>query len=158
MRAEALRRIELAKEKRLDFLDLSGLGLEEIPNELASLPWLKTLSLCENAIRDIRVLGRLRSLHKLALSYNRISDITPLQGLEKLKFLFLSHNEIMDVSVLGELPALKKLVLSGNRIASVEPLHGLCALVYLDLSNNSLDTVEAKDCRAMLPSLLVYKV
>jgi len=81
MTNEVREKIALCKEKRLPYLDLSHLGLTEIPPELGTLVWLERLSLSHNHITDISQLSSLTKIHKLSLSSNQISDLTPLKHL-----------------------------------------------------------------------------
>ena len=73
----ALEKIALCKEERQLYLDLSHLGLTEIPQEVGTLVWLERLSLSHNKIEDISALEPLKKIHKLSLSNNQISDLSP---------------------------------------------------------------------------------
>jgi len=155
---EALKRIEVARREKLTYLDLSGMGLKEVPSEILDITWLKTLSLADNELSDISGLSALQQIHKLALSHNKIVDITPLSRLKKLKFLFLEGNAIKDVSALKTTTTLKKLVLTNNTIFSIDNLDGLTALVYLDVALNPLNMSELMAYKQRMPSLLVYNI
>ena len=104
------------------------------------------------------------NLQYLDLSYNQISDITPLAGLTQVTTLDLSHNLISDVTLLAGSPPLSGkpvlseqsddvmspagqtpfaqltwLDLSFNLISDITPLAGLVQLTWVDVSNNNLD-------------------
>ena len=77
--AEALRRIEHCRETREAELDLSGIGLEKIPEELAGLAWLKRLRISDCPITMLPgSIGNLASLEDLYIN---------------LLLYFLSRNE-----------------------------------------------------------------
>lgn len=68
----------IASWKRREPLDLSGLGLTEIPASLRSIPGLEILSLPNNKITELPSwLGELRTLRGIDLSGNRIRTLRP---------------------------------------------------------------------------------
>ncbi len=86
------------------YLDLRGLGLREIPEEVAQMDFLENIALSRNEIEDISILAHLPHLRKVALSHNRIENLEPLRGFYNLKYLFIGHNRISDLSPLENLP------------------------------------------------------
>lgn len=98
------------------------------------LTGLEELDLSGNHLRDLDGLESLSKLRTLNLSRNQLRDLSPLKGLSALEELTLSQNSIVDLTPLTELLALQKLNLSGNRIVDLSPLAGLIALEELDLS------------------------
>jgi hypothetical protein len=73
----------------------------------------------------IRVLTGLEycvNLERLYLTGNRVSDVSPLQGLTKLTDLDLSSNVITDITLLEGLINLTDLRLSNNQIGDISPL------------------------------------
>ncbi len=157
MSQEALRRIHATKEDNLNYLDLSGLGLEAIPDEITSLTWIGALSLSRNRIKDISLLAKLPNLHKLALSDNCIDDITVLNDLPKLRFIFLGNNQIEELSVIKSQKRLKKLVVNDNNLRSLPDLSHFVLMVYLDISNNPLVPPDTTTIKEMLPNIKIYK-
>jgi len=93
---EARQRIRAEKEQKTGKLNLSGLGLTELPAEIGELGHLKELHigalrapesggiLAGNAIADISPLGRLCGLQSLDCSFTQVADFAPLLHLEKL--------------------------------------------------------------------------
>jgi len=59
------------------------------------------------------------------LSYNLISDITPLSMLSSVEYLDLSNNQISSLQPLMMLTTLKSLRLSGNPL-SMQDINMLC--------------------------------
>ncbi|NXJ05367.1 MFHA1 protein, partial [Odontophorus gujanensis] len=134
----------------LEALNLSGRGLEELPEEVgAALSGLRVLSLRRNRLcrlpaAALRHLGRLAELD---LSHNRLrglGDGRALAGLQGLRKLSLSHNELGAESPglpprLAELARLEELDLSFNRLRCLpEGLGCLRHLRALDIDHNLL--------------------
>ncbi len=157
MLEEALKRINTTIEEKLEYLDLSGLGLEEIPKEVVTLTWIGALSLSRNKISDISLLAQMPNLHKLALTENRIQDVSVLGSLPKLRFIFLGNNLVEDISALQSQKRLKKLVLNDNRLGSLPDLSHFTLMAYLDISNNPLVPPHVKEIKQMLPVIRIYK-
>ena len=139
MNNNVLEKIEICKNKKLLYLDLSKMGLNEIPKELKDLPWLERLSISNNNIEDISILQYLPNLHKLAFSNNRIEDLSPLLTNKRLKFLFMKNNLVKDISPLCKLKTLKKIEANNNKISNIGSIEELKEnLVFLDFENNNL--------------------
>ncbi|NWT02559.1 MFHA1 protein, partial [Mionectes macconnelli] len=134
----------------LEALNLSGRGLEELPEEVgAALSGLRVLSLRRNRLgrlpaAALRHLGRLAELD---LSHNRLrglGDGGALAGLRGLRKLSLSHNELGAEGPglpprLAELGCLEELDLSFNRLRRLpEGLGRLRHLRTLDVDHNLL--------------------
>ncbi|NXT32340.1 MFHA1 protein, partial [Pelecanoides urinatrix] len=139
----------------LEVLNLSGRGLEELPEEVgAALSGLRVLSLRRNRLgrlpaAALRHLGRLAELD---LSHNRLrglGDGGALAGLRGLRKLSLSHNELGAESPglpprLVELGRLEELDLSFNRLRRLpEGLGRLRHLRALDVDHNLLPSFPA---------------
>jgi internalin A len=110
--AEARRRIAEAAEKGLDQLDLSGLDLLVIPEELSALTNLKQLDL--GAAKDKPAVG--------VPAHNRISalDARLCTALTQLQTLILASNELTGLPPeIGSLQALEVLDVSSNKLASL---------------------------------------
>uniref|UniRef100_A0A8C8E823 Malignant fibrous histiocytoma amplified sequence 1 n=1 Tax=Otus sunia TaxID=257818 RepID=A0A8C8E823_9STRI len=139
----------------LEALNLSGRGLEELPEEVgAALSGLRVLSLRRNRLgrlpaAALRHLGRLAELD---LSHNRLrglGDGGALAGLRGLRKLSLSHNELGAEGPglsprLAELGRLEELDLSFNRLRRLpEGLGRLRHLRALDVDHNQLPSFPA---------------
>jgi len=101
---EALRRIEEAKRTEAWGLDLRGLGLEEVPEEVFELIHLRALGLGadkwnkdeRNNIRNLSArIGELQNLEILDLPENQLTSIPSEIGqLKNLKELRLMENQL----------------------------------------------------------------
>lgn len=154
---EALRRIEVTKKEKLGYLDLRGLELINIPQEILEVPWIGALSLSNNKISDLNILSQMSQLHKLALTNNCIEDISILKLMPKLRFIFLGNNLIKDISEITTQERLKKLVLNSNKISFLPDLSHLSLLAYLDIDDNPLTPPGVEEIKSMLPSIKIYK-
>lgn len=73
---EALRRIDEAKEQRLRFLDLRGLGLSTIPKEIGELYFLSDIDLSYNSLWTLPdEIYALDNVQYLNLSSNNLSEL-----------------------------------------------------------------------------------
>ena len=138
------------------FTGLSELTLHSLGDgDLSILPTLTglkklTLSGCELTSEQLTAVGSCRNLEELRLSGCGLSNITPLEGLEKLRVLDLSDNSINNLSPISNLTALETLLLSSNAVTSVNALNKLANLRVLDLSHNVIKSLtHLAQCTAM---------
>ena len=139
--AEAQWRVAACRETRSESLDLSGLRLTRVPDEVMKLDWLRELNLNENWIggEGAQALSGLVNLITLNLSSNGIvaESVRVLSDLVNLTTLNLSGNWIgaEGARVLSNLDNLTTLDLSGNGIGDegAQALSGLVNLTSLDL-------------------------
>jgi Leucine-rich repeat (LRR) protein len=80
--AIAIEKINAEKYAKTGTLDLSRLGLSEIPQQIKELTGLKILNLKYNEITDISPIAKLTNLKNLYLSSNKIADRSPLNNLK----------------------------------------------------------------------------
>lgn len=104
----------LGKTTDVDSLDLSGLNLTKITNQLDKLSSLSKLDLSGNHLSEINSL-RNKYIRSLNLSHNRLTTGKLLSIPEHVKHLDLSYNEITDLPLeFKRLVGLKSLLLHGN--------------------------------------------
>lgn len=104
---------------------------------------LTYLNMSFNRMSDLTPLGLegLTNLTHLILSHNSIVDISSLSNLIYLTDLQLGSNYIADISVIGYLTNLTVLSLRGNHITDITPLGGLNELLFLYLENNQITDI-----------------
>jgi internalin A len=115
-------KIKASIEKNKDYLDLSNLGLEEIPIELKSALNLKRINLSYNNIEELPYwFSDLIHLENLDFRYNKLTKLIPdLRKLVNLTSINLRNNLFEDIPI--ELRELGKLIFvsfSSNQISIV---------------------------------------
>ncbi|MFW9895481.1 MAG: leucine-rich repeat domain-containing protein [Candidatus Thorarchaeota archaeon] len=88
------------KHKRVHFLNLSGLGLEFIPESICLLLNLKYLNLSFNKLKNLLdSINSLSNLKYLNLSNNKLKEIPDsIKSLSKLRYLNISFNPLRKIS------------------------------------------------------------
>ncbi len=142
---EALRRIRRARETGDSRLNLGGLGLSVVPDQIGRLQHLTWLDLDNNRLTRLpEWIADLRSLRLLDLTRNLLSDLPAgLTRLSALDFLALGDNRIERLPwSLTAFPKLERLYLWGNPWhARPEGLASLQALRHLSWGSSGLDEV-----------------
>lgn len=123
--AIALERIEKCRSTRATELDLSGLGLDEIPPEVFELTWLEKLNVSRNWLSDMNFLKHVPNLISLDCGFNKISDLSYLQYAPNLTSLSFVYNQISDLSPMRGLSALNELCCDSNPIQDIATLDRL---------------------------------
>ena len=149
-------------------LDLTGVGLREVPSEVWTLTDLADLQLSNNKLTFLpEGLGNLKHLERLGLAGNRLRSLpesvgncVKLEGLwahgnvlgslpttigkcEWLRHLMLAGNRLRALpDSVGSLDALEELSVPGNRLKAVpETIVGCVSLRALDLHGNAISTL-----------------
>ena len=160
-------------------LDLTGVGLREVPSEVWTLTDLADLQLSNNKLTCLSEgLGNLKHLERLGLAGNRlrslpesIGNCVKLEGLwahgnvlgslpsaigkcEWLRHLMLAGNRLRALpDGIGDLDALEELSVPGNRLRFIpETIVGCASLRTLDLHGNYIETLPdamGKRCRSL---------
>ena len=97
----ALEIIAKEKKEKTCKLSLPGMNLDRIPDEVADMDWLKELNMSDNQIQKLKNLPP--NLTKLSIYKNKITDISFLEKLTGLQSLYLSYNQISDITPLKNL-------------------------------------------------------
>ena len=131
---------ELGLLTRLEILNLSHNWLSEFPPEILPFTQLKNLNLADNNISSIpSEIEQLTTLESLNLASNQINDLPfEFRQLKNLRYLNLAGNEFVNFTThITEHPQLEFLSLSHNQLIEVRPEIGqLTNLRQLDLTNN----------------------
>ena len=141
----ALEKIREAKESGAVRLDLSGMGLKELPGELWELRGLEILLLQENELRNLpKEIGELKQLTQLGLYQNQLTEIPKEIGqLVELQGLWLYQNKLTNIlKEIGRLEKLQKLWLHQNQLTNIPKEIGrLEKLQKLGLHQNQLTNI-----------------
>ncbi len=156
----ALERIAAEREARTGKLDLGGLGLSRLPEELFELEWLDVLRLGgAEGIEDkrgggtrtgldatdsprrpnqiqagIQRISRLPNLRELDCSTTDLADLSAIATCRDLVVLKCGGTPLQDLEPLAGLLALTSLHCSSTWVSDLAPLAGLSALTSLDCS------------------------
>jgi len=140
--------LEKARGQKLDVLDLSGLGIQSLPEKLLDVaPFVhhiklgtsRTFTLAghhKNTIEDFRLLQHFRNVKKLTLSSLRIQHVSQISFLYQVEELDLDNNELYNLEGIEKLSQLKVLNVSGNHLTRIDELAALSGLRDLNLSRN----------------------
>ena len=115
--------------------DITVADAEAVTELDASVEWQQHIPE-ETQIKDIGALRYFKNLKRLTLTFNRITDITPLAGLTQLELLDVGANQISDISAVSEMKGLTSLKIFGNLITDISPLAGLVNLENLHADRN----------------------
>lgn len=85
-------------------------------------------------------IANMHNLRELALFNQKITDLSPLEGLPLVK-LGLGGNQIADVSPLAGLTGLTDLLLENNPLSDIQPLQSLNSLQSLDITNTNVSDI-----------------
>ena len=135
----------------LSELTIHSLGTGDL-SLLPTLTSLKKLNLsgCQLTSEQLTQVGSCRNLEELRLSGCGLSNISPLEGLEKLRYLDLSDNSINNLGPISECTTLETLLLNSNAVTSVNALNKLTNLRVLNLSHNVVKSLtHLAQCTAM---------
>ncbi|WP_374263571.1 COR domain-containing protein [Zoogloea sp.] len=144
---EAERRIRAAAEEDAPALDLSNLGLTDIPAAVFTLRSLRHLDLSVNPLGRLpEAIGELGLLEELDLGGNGLTSLPDAIGqLSRLRQLDVSLNQLVALpDAIGRLAQLESLAAWRNRLTVLPPAVGrLTALRSLDISENPLGPLPA---------------
>lgn len=135
-------RLDAAEKKKATHLNLYSLGIDNLPEKLAELKWIKSIDLANNRMDTIpEVLTRMSGLEELYLGYNNISELPPhISSFRNLKILSLKNNHIKSLpDSFGKMESLEKIDLNANKLDTLpESIKNLRKLRELSLISNKL--------------------
>ncbi|MBF0426456.1 MAG: leucine-rich repeat domain-containing protein [Magnetococcales bacterium] len=144
-RDSLLRILDTALEEASEVLDLSGLGLAELPPEIGQFGHVRRLFLADNHLTTLPPeIAQLTALELLDVRRNRLRDLpAALATLPNLAYLWLGGNDLVALPpVVTRIPGLQRLVLRHNRLTTLPPEIGeLTQLRELSLQDNRLEHV-----------------
>lgn len=156
--------VRIFQIKTLNFLEMSNITLEQLPETIGHLENMINLALQRNQLIEIPQsignllnlkfldisfnkliglpdsLGSLKALHTLNLNCNELQCLPNLEGLSSLVILHIDHNKLSALpdGIFG-LVHLMEIHASHNQITEIsEDLNQIEALKIIDLSNNKI--------------------
>jgi internalin A len=144
-------RIAEEAERRTGTLDLTGLRLERLPDELFALAHLRDLRVGAPADRwwehgqypdcltpSADGLRRLAALASLAAANTELTDLVPIAGLAKLQSLDVSETPAADLAPIAGLAKLQSLYVRATQVADLAPIARLANLQTLDIAHTEI--------------------
>ncbi|KRT83323.1 hypothetical protein AMK59_4694, partial [Oryctes borbonicus] len=118
-------------------------NIREIDGSLKYVPWLNTLDLSNNLIKEADGISSLSNLKYLNLSYNKLTKVPLFNGqlCQRLQVLVIHNNFIENIQDIYKLVNLQQLNLADNYLIdhdSLIPLAYLAALQSLNLQGNPI--------------------
>jgi internalin A len=142
---EAIRRIEETKRTNVDYLNLSDLELNRLPESISQLQNLSTLDLNNNQLNNLpESISQLQNLSTLNLYNNRFSYLPEsISQLENLSTLALHNNQLNSLpQSISQLKNLSQFYLHNNELGNLpECISQLQNLSQLYLHNNELGSL-----------------
>lgn len=134
--------IEAARQNGSTELDLSSMGLMELPEAIASLTQLQSLDLSRNQLTELpEAIASLTQLETLNLSDNQLTELPEaIGGLTQLQDLDLRENQLMVLpQEIGSLTNLQSLQLDINQLVTLPTSIGnLQNLEVLSITGNKI--------------------
>lgn len=130
----------------LETLDLSGNGLDTLPDDFHRFHRLRILFCSQNRFTTLpEVLGRCAALEMIGFKSNQIDTVPAAALPDRLRWLILTDNRIDALpEQLGHCHRLQKLMLAGNRLTRLPDTLGQCErLELLRVSANRLSALPA---------------
>lgn len=149
----------LARMRKLQTLILSDNALTSLPEEIGKLRHLKVLEVARNQLEALPAsLNKCTSLEVLDASSNKISDVSPLNGLQALTILNLSQNKLTNLDLdWDNLTRLHDLIVSYNEIVVLpEEVAQLPGLMEIMAENNKIEEIPPEI--SQLKKITVFKM
>lgn len=90
-------KIRHAKRGNEKSLDLSGMGLSEVPIDITQLTMLEQINLSNNKLQNLKRIEQLPNLREINASNNQIKDLHPeIQDMFSIESLSLYGNPIVN--------------------------------------------------------------
>ena len=113
-------------------LDLSSRGIKEIENLGGTCDQFDSIDFSKNEIVKLEGFPKLRRLHTISASENKIEKINGTnvsENVPKLEWLMLQNNKIrnlVDIDEIAKMKRLKCLIMKGNPVCAVENYRAYC--------------------------------
>ncbi|MFN9716193.1 MAG: leucine-rich repeat domain-containing protein [Planctomycetota bacterium] len=100
---------------------------------------LMKLDLENNEITDLAPIRELKLLQSIDLASNKIQSLEPISGLTAVQYLHIANNGLEDLSPLTGMVKMQSLYASGNKFKKLEPILPLKKLWTLDVSGSPIE-------------------
>jgi internalin A len=116
-------------------LPASNNGIQDLTG-LGAASNLLTLDISFNQLTNLSPITGLQNLAQLHAGWNPLTDCSPLAALTNLTFLDMNSAQLTNLSPLGGLHNLVQLVVPWNHVLDASPVAGLTNLYWLDIGGN----------------------
>ncbi|MEJ6498003.1 leucine-rich repeat domain-containing protein [Pseudoalteromonas lipolytica] len=140
-------------EDKTEELDLSTLGISQLPVEICDLVHLKSLNCSFNNLVELTGIENLTNLTSLNCSLNNLDELTGIENLTNLTSLDCSSNKLNEIIGLENLKNLTSFNCSGSHLNTLTGIENLTKLTILDCSSNNLVELSGLDNLSNLTSL-----
>lgn len=129
----------------------------QLLDDLAYLPYLKTLTISERQLDSLSFLAPMTQLEELKLTGCRIPDteLTQIAALPELRRLTLNNCGLSSISNLSGARNLTYIDLGNNTLRHLDSLSGMLYLAEIDLQHNAVSSLGALSCLTGLQKLNV---
>lgn len=125
----------------IEGIDLSNIGLKEIPTFIFDFKKLDYLKITENKITKLpSSLNKLQALKVLNLSYNKIKKFPDYLSLPNLEQLFLHSNPVKSIPAsISKMTSLVELYIGSSKIKSLpDELFEINTIGHIDVTNTKI--------------------
>lgn len=97
------------------------------------------LDLENNEITDLGPIRELKLLQSIDLASNKLQSLEPLTGLTAVQYLHIANNALEDLAPLSGMVKMQSLYAGGNKFKKLEPILPLKKLWTLDVSGSPIE-------------------
>jgi len=109
------------------------------------------ITLAGYEMENVALLGKYVHLQKVSLSYNKLTDLSPLSSMKSMVELDVSHNDLKDLLNFDPPRSLRVANFSHNHIEILPDLSEHGYLTHLDVSHNNISTMQGlQNCGFLL--------
>lgn len=114
-------------------------------SDLEMLPYVRSLTMANQTIPDLKCLGSLKRLEKLDLSGSQFppESLSILAELPSLTHLTIANCGLSTISGLTDVEKLTHLDVSSNTVRNLDPISDLTSLLELNLMHNAVTGLES---------------
>lgn len=124
--------------KDISRVEAIGKGIENLTG-LEHCVSLRLIRLSDNKISDLTPIAGLERLMSIEFENNQIQDIAPLAKLTGIQLINLGGNQVKSLAALEQMTNMRSLWLANNQLESLAPIAGLSKIGSLDVAGNSLE-------------------
>lgn len=126
-------------------------------NDITKFENLRELVIIRQNISDISPLNKLQRLELIDLRHNPIKDVSPLKSLKSLYSLCIYDTNVSDLSKLSDCPLLINLDIGKTKITSFAALKGLDSLKSIGMQDSSIRSLQGIENFEFLTKLYMPK-